>query len=115
MRLRLGIVMVGAVGCGPTPVSHEVDAAAHPVEVDASTVVPVDAPTCGIVATFRDFQSSHPDFEHAIHDDRGLTSATLGLDHKPEYFQPAATMTVSGKTSFDQWYRDVPGVNQTFQ
>lgn len=58
----------------------------------------------------RDFSSSHPDFESAIGDDRGIVAPTLGADGKPVYRGP--TPTTSGRDAFDQWYRDVPGVNE---
>lgn len=74
-----------------------------------------DATECGIVATFRDFQSSHPDFEDTIADDRGLVQTMLGSDHKPIYAPSGATVTVSGAASFDQWYRNTNGVNQKFE
>ncbi|HEU0035335.1 MAG TPA: fibro-slime domain-containing protein [Kofleriaceae bacterium] len=74
-----------------------------------------DAQNCGaLTATLRDFLSSHPDFEKAIADDRGLVRADLGADGKPVYAAAGATATVSGVASFDQWYRDTAGVNMTF-
>jgi fibro-slime domain-containing protein len=115
--MRWSSVLVLAVGCGPTAVgTPDAHGGGHTDAMqDAGPQPPdIDAPLCGIVATFRDFQSSHPDFEKTIHDDRGLAKMSLASDHKPEFAPGMATMTVSGKTSFDQWYRDVPGVNQTF-
>jgi fibro-slime domain-containing protein len=70
--------------------------------------------TCGaLTAVYRDFKADHPDFEGATGDDRGLVQDTLGADKKPVYKPAGATKTVSGKASFDQWYRDVAGVNQS--
>ncbi|MEZ4398563.1 MAG: fibro-slime domain-containing protein [Kofleriaceae bacterium] len=70
---------------------------------------------CGdLIATVRDFRADHPDFEHALGDDRGLVETALGADRKPVYAPSGPTATVSGQASFDQWYRDVPGVNMTF-
>jgi fibro-slime domain-containing protein len=67
---------------------------------------------CGqLMALIRDFQDTHPDFEKVIADDRGLVKNDLGADDKPVFAPAGATATVSGPTSFDQWYRDVPGVN----
>ncbi len=57
----------------------------------------------------RDFRASHPDFEAAIGDDRGIVEAALGPDEKPVYAGPSPT--THGREAFDQWYRDVPGVN----
>ena len=74
-----------------------------------------DAAQCGVLpVTFRDFQSTHPDFEKTIGDDRGLVQTMLGADTKPVYAPAGATTTVSGQASFDQWYRDVPGTNLRF-
>jgi fibro-slime domain-containing protein len=59
----------------------------------------------------RDFHSTHPDMEHALGDDRGLVADVLGADDKPVYLPSGPTATTTGKASFDQWYRDVDGVN----
>lgn len=63
-------------------------------------------------ARIRDFRRSHPDFEAAIGNDRGLVEPFLDGMGKPVYAPAGPTATVSGQASFDQWYRDVPGVNQ---
>ena len=64
----------------------------------------------------RDFRADHPDFERATStNDRGIVEPVLGGDGKPVYAHPGATPTVSGKASFDQWFRDVPGVNMRFE
>ncbi len=39
----------------------------------------------------------------------------LGGDGKPVYAPAGATATVSGQASFDQWYRDTPGINMHFE
>jgi fibro-slime domain-containing protein len=71
---------------------------------------------CGqLTVTLRDFQIAHPDMEETVAGDLGLVRDDLGSDDKPVYAPNGATTTVSGKASFDQWYRDVPGVNMTFQ
>jgi fibro-slime domain-containing protein len=70
--------------------------------------------SCGsnLTGLLRDFHASPPEFEGPIADDLGLVAATLGADGKPVYAGPAGgTPTTSGQTKFDQWYRDVPGVN----
>jgi len=70
---------------------------------------------CGVlIAAYRDFKADHPDFENAIADDRGLVEQTIGGDRKPVYAPSGGTATVSGQASFDQWYRDVDGVNLHF-
>jgi fibro-slime domain-containing protein len=60
----------------------------------------------------QDGQPKHPDFEQAVTDDRGIVAATLGPDSKPVYAGgPNGTPTTTGKDNFDQWYRDVDGIN----
>jgi fibro-slime domain-containing protein len=74
-------------------------------------------------AVARDFRSGekdglpkHPDFEYMIGDDRGIVAATLGADSKPVYAPgpTGTTPTTTGQADFDQWYRDVDGVNLHF-
>ena len=60
-------------------------------------------------ARVRDFRDAHPDFEAAIGDDRGMVAELLGPDGKPVYRGP--TPTTNGRERFDEWYRDVTGVN----
>lgn len=66
-----------------------------------------------LVGTLRDFLDSHPDFEGNLGNDRGLVQHELGVDGKPVYAGGAGTETTSGQENFDQWYRDVPGVNES--
>ena len=68
---------------------------------------------CGSTLTgvARDFKEEHPDFEFKIGDDRGIVQTALGADGKPVW-AGGAHPTVTTKESFDQWYRDTPGVNQ---
>ncbi len=63
--------------------------------------------------TIRDFQASHPDFESYIGVDPGIVLPDLGPDQKPVYAGQAGNPSTTGQANFDQWYRDVPGVNQT--
>lgn len=69
------------------------------------------ATNCGseLVGIVRDFQSSHPDFEAELGVDPGIVETDLGADLKPVY--AGDTPTTHGQVAFDQWYRDVPGVN----
>ncbi len=62
----------------------------------------------------RDFHASHPDMELPLSgnlDERGLVATALGADDKPVYLPAGPTVTTSGKANFDQWFRDVDGVN----
>lgn len=69
---------------------------------------------CGtkLVGTVRDFQVSHPDFEDFAGSapETGIVEQTLGTDKKPVYVDTPHAQT-STKANFDQWYRDVAGVN----
>ena len=69
-----------------------------------------------LVGVIRDFKlytnGGHPDFEQYGGDGlKGLVQFDLGADHKPVYAPNGPTIFTTGKTEFDQWYRDVPGVN----
>ncbi|MEO9186893.1 MAG: fibro-slime domain-containing protein [Kofleriaceae bacterium] len=115
MRHRTVAIVVALAGCGANHGTLFDGGSA-----DGSGVV-ADAPggndtSCGqLSAVLRDFRSDHPDFEHATGDDRGLVRADLGADNKPVYAPAGSTSTVSGQASFDQWYRDTPGVNLHFE
>lgn len=61
----------------------------------------------------RDFSTDHPDFEYVIAVDPGIVQQDLGADGKPVYAGNPTTPTTTGKDAFDQWYRDVSGVNVT--
>jgi fibro-slime domain-containing protein len=76
---------------------------------------------CGqLPVTLRDFKADHPDFEepdsHSDVSTPGIVAVDLGTDGKPVYLPtaPVAPNQFSTKANFDQWYRDVPGVNQPF-
>jgi fibro-slime domain-containing protein len=90
-------------------------------------VLPTPAPSIVLAATIRDHHSFnltdgpnplgiHVDFNNAAGDDRGIVAPQLGPDKKPVYANPGGTTaTTHGKSFFDQWYNDVPGVNQGMQ
>lgn len=87
-----------------------------------------DADNCGheLRAVVRDLRGSdlqtgsgtlprHPDFEYAVTDDRGIVMSELGSDSKPVYGGGVnGTATTHSQELFDQWYRDVDGVNMRF-
>jgi fibro-slime domain-containing protein len=64
-------------------------------------------------AVIRDFSEAHPDFQAGrLDDDRGIVEQWLGADGKPVYAAgPEGSSTTSGPESFDQWFRDVSGIN----
>lgn len=74
---------------------------------------PCNARTLNI--RIRDFKASpaHPDFETFTGETAtlGIVESTLGPDKKPVF--KAANGMVTSKTTFDQWYRDVSGTNQS--
>jgi len=67
--------------------------------------------------TIRDFHQSQTDFELPVFgnvDDRGMVEPFIGRDRKPVYAgRPTTRTTPAGKASFDLWYNDAPGINQT--
>jgi fibro-slime domain-containing protein len=105
-----GTVTVGAVDGGGRD-------AGPALRVDGGS--PVVAPPggdagCGsaLEITVRDFTEQHPDFERFTSVERGIVQTQLGPDSKPVYAPSGATSATSSKEAFDQWYRDVDGVNQ---
>jgi fibro-slime domain-containing protein len=71
-----------------------------------------------IVRDFRGYAAAsgprHPDFEGTFTSYKGIVGAALGADQKPVYAPAGATPATTGKTEFDQWYRDVTGINLRF-
>lgn len=62
--------------------------------------------------TLRDFNDSHRDFEYRIEEDPGIVEELLGMDSLPVYAHGNyGTATTHTEAEFDQWYRDVEGVN----
>lgn len=80
---------------------------------ETTTGVPVDCEQV-LQGVVRDFSAAHPDFEYMIGNDPGIVLPDLGADRKPVYAGQADNPTTTGQANFDQWYRDVPGVNQSF-
>lgn len=74
---------------------------------------PAAASVITLNTTIRDFNDSHPDFESTIAFDPGIVETTLGADGKPVYTGLAGNPTTHGQVAFDQWYRDVGGVNMS--
>lgn len=80
-----------------------------------------DGSTCDgtLTGRIRDFRMSYPDMEPAHSgksdnaSDRGIVRSTIdSTTRKPVYVGPASgTLTTTGPSNFDAWYRDVSGVN----
>jgi fibro-slime domain-containing protein len=114
--------MTGAAGTDPgggesTAVAEEDDS----LDPGGDTQVVLDAAGAGdgaggacntiLVGTLRDFESNHPDFERdVVGEDPGIVEPLLGDDGKPVY-AGGTTGTTTGAEAFDQWFRDVDGVN----
>lgn len=82
-----------------------------------NTGITTDGKLRGVI---RDFRESHPDMEmfgkdnHSAYSlELGIVEGTIGEDRKPVYAGDpvAGTQMTTNKESFDQWYRDVEGVN----
>jgi fibro-slime domain-containing protein len=85
-----------------------------PPQADARPLA--DAPSCDVLAaTLRDFRADHPDMEGDIAVVYGIVAGDLGGDDKPVYAPAGPTQVTAGQAAFDQWYRDVAGVNQRFE
>jgi fibro-slime domain-containing protein len=83
---------------------------------DALDAATPDACIANLTAVIRDFTTTHPDFETYAYDDHGIVETTLGSDQKPVYAHPnGRTSTTTSQMYFDQWFRDVPGTNYSFQ
>jgi len=79
--------------------------------------------TINLTGTIRDFSDRHPDFERSPGDvssdesvfkygtDTGITTDDIGLDSKPVY--AGGSFSTTNKTNFEQWYNNVPNVNQS--
>lgn len=93
-------------GCSPTCTVEPGFSCTADTSVPDTLVLPI---------VLRDFPVSHPDFEDFNGQETGIVADLLGSDGKPVYAHPGSTTaTTTGQSAFDQWYRDVPGVNQTF-
>jgi fibro-slime domain-containing protein len=87
----------------------------------ADTVtITVEEPACNLDSTtkrtlpvvIRDFDKSHPDFEKADGAESGIVKFDLGVDGLPVYAKRDGTSkTTTTAKNFNQWYRDVKGVN----
>lgn len=71
---------------------------------------------CGdLTVRLRDLKDTHPDFETYITGlKKGIVSSTLGPDNRPVLAASMPLVGVMSEESFSQWYRDLPGINQSF-
>ena len=69
---------------------------------------------CGstILAVIRDFKADGQNFEGpGLGEDRGLVKPNIGADRKPIFAPSGPTPTVADPAQFDDWFRDVDGLN----
>jgi fibro-slime domain-containing protein len=71
---------------------------------------------CGpqVIGLLRDFTEDHPDFEEELGAEDGIVAEALGADQKP-VFAGEGLDTVTNSENFDEWYRDTPDTNMTFE
>lgn len=118
-----------------TPVNGAAPSAPDGPMFNADDLVPTDECDGNLPVVYRDFSQAHPDFEMAFRGDvirRQLIEPTLGADGKPVFKSsvgcPAKKDTptscenwsvqqpvITSVDSFNQWYRDTPGVNIAFE
>jgi len=71
--------------------------------------------TITLTGTIRDFSPiTNPDFEYVLGVETGIVEDQIGSDRKPVY-NGAGHLTTHDKATFDQWYRNVPGINLSEQ
>ncbi len=121
----VGIVLLLAAACGSSPDSEfdkgkadggTSDGAIGIIDAAEGDGSGKDAAACkpNLTGVLRDLMDTHPDVERPQNeqgDDLGIVQAVLRSDQKPVYAPAANSKTTHGKTAFDQWYHDVPGVN----
>lgn len=90
-----------------------------------TVTITVEQPVCNIDSnttrtlpvTVRDFKAyretgGHIDFENKNTSDLGIVEVNLGADHLPVYANKSGgTPSTHGATYFNQWFRDVSGIN----
>ena len=130
-----GIFLPGVEDCDDGNVLDG-DGCSHDCKIEAGntcrSVQSDPPPSLQIPIVARDFQgyqsgtppTGHPDFGHYCCDDSlmkaaGVLRSTLDVQHKPVWAGPdpvpdPTQLLFTGKSAFDQWYRDVSGVNMTF-
>jgi fibro-slime domain-containing protein len=120
----LGALGAGCEGCGGdgAPVYGDDDADGGDTDTDGDTDSDTDGDTDSdsdtdtyednvLHGVIRDFTMAHPDFENGLGAETGIVEDVIGDDDKPVYAGGAGTQTTHGQEAFDQWYRDVEGVN----
>jgi fibro-slime domain-containing protein len=112
-------VTFGAYATDPNQLSSTGGSSGQGGSSDSNTGASQCAGLFGLVRDFKmgDLDGGHPDFQLPTpgrNAETGIVTDTLGDDSKPIYANPPSGGTTSDKTNFDQWYRDVDGVNIPF-
>jgi fibro-slime domain-containing protein len=87
-----------------------------PETMDAGSVGGCGGTIRGITRDFKrgDKAGGHPDFEKFMGDgEKGIVAPQLGADLKPVYVDTKHLLQTN-KANFDQWYRNVDGVNKPY-
>ncbi|MBL1216190.1 MAG: fibro-slime domain-containing protein [Planctomycetes bacterium] len=88
--------------------------AAPAIALAAFTTASAQADVLEVNGTLRDFSQTHPDMEYQVtRIDLGIVENTLGLDGKPVYSGILDNPSTTSEENFNQWYRDVDGINQS--
>jgi len=126
LAVTAGLCFVGAAlvlrATRSQPLSHTSLAVFRPPQKSIIVRDELEAEMVIRAVTIRDFDESHPDFEtkpwekfpqfNSSQPTLGIVENKLGGDGKPVY---RGNITVESKSTFDQWYRDVSGVNTPVQ
>ncbi len=112
-------VTYGAYASDPIPLSSAGGASGQGGSSGGSSGSSQCAGLFGVVRDFKmgNLSGGHPDFQLPTTGrtaETGIVTDTLGDDGKPVYANPPAGGTTSTQANFDQWYRDVDGVNIPF-
>ncbi|MDA8745662.1 fibro-slime domain-containing protein [Rubripirellula amarantea] len=84
------------------PITHAVVAQ----ETDEAPATPT------LKAIIRDFSDTHPDFESLrLGSVKGLVENQIGDDDIPVLVSPSSQSSIASEESFNQWFRDIDGVN----
>lgn len=101
------IVSDGELSSEPSTVTIDIKEAAFECDYSDDLVRPFPA-------IIRDFKEEHPDFQYMNGSDKNIVTMDLGEDGKPVYAHgEEGTFSTNGPSTFNQWYRDVEGVNIT--
>ncbi|UJR81069.1 fibro-slime domain-containing protein [Sandaracinus amylolyticus] len=127
---RLAVSLLIALGCGCSDAgTTDGDGGSTPPAPD-SGAQPADASrprsdggACDqLVANVRDFREEHIDFENPAYQGTdpnvaftGLVATELDAEGKPVHAAAGPTRMTAGPERFREWYRDVDGVNMSFQ